>query len=182
MHRRVSLPALWPALALSVALIDPSDHALALRAELQPLFQALSPPTGAELAQAELRTLAMVSRAASPLTGSPLLIRTRVLNRSAELWQTVARWDGVSRPIAFHGAQPGRWSGEIVGSGPGISIEAVAVGPGGRFLMKHYGGIALPFAVTLTENRQPVLVPDPLSVPAQIREGVDIALAPLRGP
>ena len=163
-----------------VAFVEPDDYGLALRAELQQLQRTTATPSRSQLAEAEMRALATVSKAGSEVSGSQLLLRTRLLTRPAELWQSHAKWDGVSRPIVFEGLKPGEVRANIEGTGSGISVEAIATGRDGRLLMKSYGGVALPFYAG--RSGRPLLVDAPLSVPEHLQEGVSIALLPLKAP
>lgn len=161
-----------------VAFVEPDDYRFAVRAELQELRSTTAAPSSGQLAEAEMRALATVSKVGSEASGGHLLVRTRLLTRSAELWQSYAKWDGVSRPIVFEGSSPGEVQRNIGGTAPGISVEVIATGRDGRLLLKSYGGVALPFYAS--RSGQPVLLDDPLSVPQHLQEGVGIALSPLK--
>jgi hypothetical protein len=161
-----------------VAFVESDDYGLALRHELQQLHRTTATPSRNQLAEAEMRAMATVSIAGSAVSGSYLLLRTRLLTRPASLWQSYAKWDGVSRPIVFEGLKPGEVRANIEGTGSGISLEVVATGRDGRLLLKGFGGIALPFYSDRFGT--PTLVDRPLSVPEHLREGVGVALAPLR--
>lgn len=162
-----------------VARLQPDDYRLALRAEFEPLQRSTAAPRWGQLAEAELRALALVSRAALEVTGAQLLLRTRVLNRPAAIWQSYVKWDGVSRPILFEDAKPGEVTVNFQGTAAGISLEAIATDRAGRLRIKHYGGLALPFRAS--RKGLPLPVDQPLSDPAQVQQAVDIALAPLKG-
>lgn len=160
-----------------VGIVDPEDYMLAVRAELQQLHQATKQPSPAMLAQAEGRALATVSKVAAEVSGSHLLLRTRLLTRQAELWQSHARWDGVTRRIAFVDAKQGETTQNIEGTGTGVSVEVVAMSPEGRLLIKSYGGIALPFSAS---HYGPPVPARNLFTREYLQEGVAIALAPLQ--
>lgn len=159
-----------------VAVIEPDDHAIALQAELRPLLDQNLTPTPAQLQRAELKALALVARVTADLSGSRLLLRTRLLTRPASLWQSHANWDGVSRPIGFTGTPPGRVAFEIEGTGTGVSIEATAISGAGRLLFRTFGGIALPFE---TDFRGLPVPASRLFTRGFLEEGVHTALVPL---
>jgi len=165
-------------LGYRVAQVEADDYGLALQAELQLLRRTTSTPTRNQLAEAEMRALATVSIAGSEVSGSQLLLRTRLLTRPADLWQSYAKWDGVSRPIVFEASKPGEVQANIQGTGSGISVEAVATGPDGRLLLKNYGGVALPFYAS--RSGTPILAESPLSNTQHLQEGVAIALSPFK--
>lgn len=160
-----------------VGIVGPEDYMLAVRAELQQLHRATQQPSPAMLAQAEGRALATVSKVAAEVSGSRLLVRTRLLTRQAELWQSHARWDGVTRRIVFVDAKQGETPQNIEGTGTGVSVEVVAMGPEGRLLIKSYGGIALPFSASRYGPPVPARI---LFTREHLLEGVAIALAPLQ--
>lgn len=163
-----------------VAIVEPDDYWFAFRAELQQLHSMTAMPSSSQLAEAEMRALVTVSKVGSEMSGGHLLVRTRLLTRPAELWQSYAKWDGVSRPIVFEGSKPGEVRANIGGTGSGVSVEAVATGRDGRLLLKSYGGVALPFYAS--RSGQPLLLDNPLSDPQHLREGVSIALSPMKLP
>lgn len=160
-----------------VAVVDPDDYTLALRAELQPMIGQSTGPTADQLQRAEFKALALVSRVTADLSGSQLLLRTRLLTRPANLWQSHAYWDGVSRPIGLAGTRPSRSFTEIQGTGPGVSIEVTAISAAGRLMFRTYGGIALPFEADGLGN--PVEARS-LFTRGFLEEGVHTSLAPLQ--
>lgn len=162
-----------------VGLVEPDDYLLALRAEAQQLQRVTAAPSREQWAAAEMRALSTVSKVGAQLAGSHLLLRTRFLTRPAEIWQSYAKWDGVSRIITFEGAKPGEVRALINGNGSGISLEAVAADRDGRLLLKNYGGVALPFHANFLGR--PLLLDNPMSVLQHLDEGVGIAIAPLTG-
>jgi hypothetical protein len=165
-------------LGYRVALVEAEDYGLALQAELQQLRRTTATPSRNQFAEAEMRALATVSKAGAEVSDHQLLLRTRLLTRPADLWQSFAKWDGVTRPIVFEASKPGEVRSNIQGTASGISLEAVATGRDGRLLLKNYGGIALPFYASLIGT--PTLVDGPLSNTQHLQEGVGIALSPLK--
>jgi len=159
-----------------VGVIEPEDYMLALRAEFQQLRRTTPAPTPEQLALAEMQALSTVAKVGSELTGSPVLLRTRLLTRSANLWQSYATWDGVSRPIVFADSKPNEVRANIEGTGSGISLEVVATSSDGRLLLKNYGGISLPFYAS--RSGRPLTVDKPLAVQSHLAQGVAIALSP----
>lgn len=163
-----------------VAFVEPDDYALAVRAEWQHLSRTTATPRMDQLAEAEMRALATVAKASSEVSGSPLLLRTRLLTRRAELWQSHARWDGVLRPILRTGSTTVPVPVDFSGTSSGISLELVATGRDGRLLVKNYGGVALPFSAR--SDGVVSALNDPLADPRHVAEGVRVALLPLTGP
>lgn len=159
-----------------VGIVDPDDYLPAFESELGKLGRDISRLEARQVHMADLRALAIVARAGSEASGSHLLVRTRLLTRPAELWQSHAYWDGVVRPIVFSQSKPGVTPREIKGTGTGVSIEVTAVGATGQVLLRTFGGIALPFAVNFLGI--PMDTASPFTRP-HLEEGVGAALSML---
>lgn len=165
-----------------VARIADADYAFAVAQRLRQMGDATAGLTRQQQAVAEFDALAAVAKVACQQTGSPLLLRTRLLTRSTELWQNRALWDGVKRPLLFAAAAPGAMLAWVDGTGPGISLELVAVDATGALMVKDYGGIALPYENVVEGKDMGVRLRDkPFANEAELREGLGLVLTALLG-
>lgn len=158
-----------------VGLIEHSDYALLLQSELAGLRSRTSSPTSQEVAEAEARALATLAKVACKQADSPLLLRTRLLTRPTTLWQSVASWDGQKRQLPFDGSE--RVLANVQGTGPGMSLEAVAADPAGRLVVKSYGGASVPYVSGKAAYTRPRV--NLFSSDTELKEGIAIALQPV---
>lgn len=159
-----------------VGFIEQADFDAALGHELRGLVTRTSTLTVGEVEAAEARALATVAQVACERTGSPLLLRTRLLSRVTHVWQSVAHWDGHKEQIQFLGTD--RVLANIQGAGPGVSLEVAAFNPAGQLVARTYGGVTLSYVVKdasgVAVDRENLFAAD-----TSLAEGVKRAVAPL---
>ncbi|MFZ2990074.1 hypothetical protein [Ideonella sp.] len=115
---------------------------------------------------------------ASELNGA-LFIAPRIVYRAAALNADSAEWDGQRRRMEIteaRGESIQSWSG----STRGVSIQITAMAPSGEIQRVTYGGLVLPYRVSLKLD-QNVPKPDLFDQKSDVANGVATALWPLIG-
>lgn len=104
------------------------------------------------------------------------VIEAKLILQRAPIAGDLAAWDGVTRPmpVSVSGGKPHGFRGEVTG----LSVALIGVAATGRVVFSGIGGVTLPFDVnTIASTAR--LRPDLLESPAEIAEGVRVALRPL---
>ena len=159
-----------------VGIVSADDYAVLLAAERQRLAQGAVQPSIQDWAKADFKALSTLASVAGRQTGSPMLVRTRLLTRSTIVRQRTAAWDGQTRQLLYVGMN--RDYASVRGTGSGVSLEVVAVDVSGKLLARSFGGVTLPYLYQ-AEDGTAVERTDLFADDRELKEGAAIALTPL---
>lgn len=166
------------ATGLRVAALDTANHALLWRQEVDAVGGIYDAATGAPRPAAYAQALSALARRVCSETGCAMLLRYRLVLRTAELDGGSATWDGQRRfqPLSRTGGDSLRFTGTT----RGLSVELQGIAAEGGLVFRGFGGASLPYRVDAGAGRMELRA-DLFDTDDQIADGVRLALAPLLG-
>ncbi|MFT4174255.1 MAG: hypothetical protein QM639_16950 [Rhodocyclaceae bacterium] len=132
--------------------------------------------SGAIRPQAYATALSALARHVCAEQQCELLIRQRLVVRSAQLGGSRASWDGTYQRIPVSSSNGMGYS--FRGSATALSVELTAVTGQGGFAFRHFGGAALPYEANIRDRKHEFRL-DLFEADTEVAEGVRIALEPL---
>jgi hypothetical protein len=158
-----------------VAMLQAANYATIWQQEVDAVGGIYDPTNGQLKTPAYGQALSQLARRVCDEAKCSLLLRHRLVIRTAELDRQVARWDGQERRFPLATTAGSQWT--FSGQTPALSVELLAMSADGRLAFRTYGGASLPFAADVA-GAKAVLRPDLFDRPAELADGVRIALRP----
>lgn len=188
----VELPKLQPGLALlksqlhkqrkaasyRVAMLDESNYATIWAQEVQAVGGIYDPVTGNPREAEFSRVLVALAQRVSAETKAVLILRPRLIMRTAKLTGAGAVWDGQQRRVPTLGLDGG--SIRYDGNTQGVSVQLIALTSNGALALRTYGGASLPWRANLI-TKQNEFRPDLFDSDGEVSDAVALALGPLAG-
>ena len=159
-----------------VAMLEESNYATIWAQEVSAVGGIYDSATG-DLRRPEFaQALASLARRVGGETKAVLVLRPRLILRTAKLTGTGAVWDGQQRHMPTIGL-----AGDTVrydGSTQGVSVQLVALTSSGALALRTHGGASLPFRANLITKQNEIRT-DLFASEDEMSEAVALALGPL---
>lgn len=159
-----------------VAMLDESNYATIWAQEVQAVGGIYDPVTGNPREAEFSRTLVALAQRVSVETKAVLILRPRLIMRTAKLTGSGAVWDGQQRRVPTVGLDGG--SIRYDGNTQGMSVQLIALTANGALAWRTYGGASLPWRSNLI-TRQNEFRPDLFDNDVEMSDAVALALGPL---
>lgn len=172
----LQLQAQIKAAGYRVAVLQKANYEQLWAQEVRAVGGIFDGATGAVRAQAFATAMGSLARRVCAEAKCALMIRQRMVIRSAKVEGTQAEWDGTRLPLRISDADGMDY--KFNGTTSGLSIELVAVTDKGLFAFRRFGGAAIPFETNLKEAKNE-LRKDLFKTDTEIARGVRLALEPI---
>jgi hypothetical protein len=159
------------------ALLDEANHDLLWRQEVEAVGGIYDAVTGRLRTEPYGKALSALAQRIAADTRCSLILRPRLITRSAKLSGFKAEWDGQARQQPVAGAFAGhtRFDGSTVA----LSVELLALTPDGAVGFRTLGGTSLAYRKDASRARVEMRQ-DLFASEQETAEGVQLALRPLQ--
>ncbi|WP_395402006.1 hypothetical protein ACHMW6_28495 [Pseudoduganella sp. UC29_106] len=159
-----------------VVKLDQDSHDAIWSQEVKDVGGIYDPNTGALRRHELMLVLGHLVQRVSAETSAAMVIRPRLVLRSADISGASAAWDGQQRRVPVYGAggDTVRGNGSTLGLSVGLDIFASS----GEMVMRTHGGALLPYRANVKSGKNEVRS-DLFENESEVADGVAIALAPL---
>jgi hypothetical protein len=159
------------------ALLDEANHDLLWRQEVEAVGGIYDAVSGQLRTEPYGKALSALAQRIAADTGCSLILRPRLITRSAKLSGFKAEWDGQARqqPVSDGFAGESRFDGSTVA----LSVELMALTPNGAVAFRTLGGTSLAYRKDVSRGRVEVRK-DLFASEQETAEGVQLALRPLQ--
>jgi hypothetical protein len=161
----------------NAALLDEANHDLLWRQEVEAVGGIYDAVTGQLRTERYGKALSALAQRIAADTRCSLILRPRLITRSAKMSGFKAEWDGQARQQPVSGAFAGevRFDGRTVA----LSVELMALTPDGAVAFRTLGGTSLAYRKDMSRGRVEIRQ-DLFASEQETAEGVQLALRPLQ--
>jgi len=157
-----------------LAMLEQNNYNALWSEEIAAVGGIYDPATGALREAQFAQALSSLVRRVSSETKAVLVLRPRLVLRSAQLSGASANWDGQQRRVPVVGGEGGSNSGNTLG----LSVELIAFAANGEPAWRTYGGASLPYRVNLYTEKNEVRT-DLFDNENELAQAVALTLAPI---
>lgn len=159
-----------------VATLDRADYNKLWSQEAAAVGGVFDATTGEQRLQALADALSSLARRVCKEKGCALLVRQRVVLRSAKFAGATAEWDGTRKQVRY--SDMPNVGPRLSGTSLALSIELTAITDKGGFAFRRFGGAALHFDINARDVKSEIRK-DLFASDKEFAEGVRLALEPL---